>query len=231
MAFVSSLHTVERYSFPRLKAILSDHPDASSHIISYKRQLNLIEAHLKEITVSTVVVEDNYVDYDYLDAVSAFYGECFHEYARYCKRLHFFSDSFDEKEFLEFFKNNRRDEKVGADFKERLIKNYVGFIVVRPLPEAILGRVCIKPYGSDRGRRHFPVKFTNKVNLFGLDLTLATLPFQEQDNVTAQCATSALWSAFHATAEVFYSGVLPPVEITRMATARMPRGRRTFPST
>jgi hypothetical protein len=231
MAFVpSSLHSVEQYSFSLLKDLLSSHSDASPDIISAKLQLNLLEAHFKEVKVATVVVEDNYVDYDYLDAVSAFYVECFHEYARYGRRLHFFSDKFDKPAFSEFLESNPQDKEVRANFKKRLIENYVGFIVVRPLPEAILGRVCIKPYGSDRGRRHFPVKFTNKVNLFGLDLTLVALPFQEQDNVTAQCATSALWSAFHATAEVFYSGVLPPVEITRMATARMSRGRRTFPS-
>jgi len=120
MAFFPSLHSVKQYFFPLLKNLLSSRPDASRDIISAKRQLNLFEAHFKEMKVSTVVVEDNYVDYDYLNAVSAFYGECFHEYARYCRRLHFFSNSFDKAIFLNFL-NNEQGENVKTDFKRVLM--------------------------------------------------------------------------------------------------------------
>ena len=41
-----------------------------------------------------------------------------------------------------------------------------------------------------------------KVSLFGIDLAINTIAFQEQDRVVSACATSALWSMYHAHIEV-----------------------------
>jgi hypothetical protein len=103
--------------------------------------------------------------------------------------------------------------------------------VLRPLPQSIIGRTYLVPYPSDGGRRHFPTLSVNPANLLGLSLSVETLPFQEQDQVTAACATSALWSAFQATGRLFQHRLPSPVEITSSATSRMPLRSRAFPNT
>src|SRR5687768_4446421 len=59
---------------------------------------------------------------------------------------------------------------------------------------------------------------------------LATVPFQEQDTVTAACATSALWAAFQVTGANLRHRLPSPVEITSSATQHMPLRSRVFPN-
>ena len=46
----------------------------------------------KGISSKTIIVENYYVDGDYLDDYSNYYAKCFYPYKRICKRLHFFSE-------------------------------------------------------------------------------------------------------------------------------------------
>jgi len=76
---------------------------------------------------------------------------------------------------------------------KQLDSNYLGFMVLKPLPQTIVGRTCFKTYPDDGNRRHFPTLHKYSSNLFGLPLTVNSLAYQEQDKVVAACATSALW--------------------------------------
>jgi hypothetical protein len=146
--------------------------------------------------------------------------KCHWPYDRRCKRLHFFSHAFDEQEFRRFVRG-----EFAADQESAFTANYLGFVVARPLPDAIIGRTVLKTYESDGGRRNYPVTREYKANLFGNDLSLRSLAFQEQDSVLAACATVALWSAFHKTAELFGTPIPTPVEITRVANQIFAPGR------
>jgi len=96
--------------------------------------------------------------------------------------------------------------------------SYCGFIVIKPLPQTVFGRTCLRTYPTTSTRR-FPTARRFNANLFGIELGIPeTLPFQEQDSVVAACATSALWSALQATAKEFQHELLTPIEITRAAT-------------
>jgi hypothetical protein len=66
--------------------------------------------------------------------------------------------------------------------------------------------------------------------LFGLLLKVDTLAFQEQDQVAAACATSALWSVFQGTGILFQHPIPSPVEITNIASAHSPLETRTLPN-
>ncbi len=111
----------------------------------------------------------------------------------------------------------------------RLQRAYLGFIVVKPLPETIVGRTCLRTYQDDPSR-HFPVLRTYNASLFGLDLKVETLAFQEQDTAAAACATSALWSAFQATGLLFQHPIPSPVTITEAGTSGVPGRDRAFPN-
>ena len=92
---------------------------------------------------------------------------------------------------------------------------YIGFVVVKPLPTTIIGRTCLRTY--DGKGRNFPITRDYRASLFGINLKIKSIAFQEQDTVAAACATSALWSAFHCTGEVFHHHIPSPVEITTAA--------------
>jgi hypothetical protein len=176
----------------------------------------------------TIVVEPDYVDRDYLEDFAGYYVKCFDGYERRCTRLHFFRCSFTKEQFRAIL----RGEPNGCSAKD-LQEGYLGFIVVKPLPKTVVGRTCLTTYGRDRpdgGTRHYQVVREYKVNLFGIELHVDTLAFQEQDSEVAACATSALWSAFHGTGFLFHHRILTPVEITKAATENESSNSRDFPA-
>ena len=89
---------------------------------------------------------------------------------------------FDTGSFSEYLQG--RSSALGGLLKA----SYRGFLIVRPLPRSIIGRTCLVNYDKDGGRRHFPTGIPCEANLFGLPLSITTVPFQEQDTVTAACA-------------------------------------------
>jgi hypothetical protein len=102
-------------------------------------------------------------------------------------------------------------------------------MVIRPLPVAIIGRTCLKVYPSEN-RRHYPVNREYKAHLLGFTLRVNSLAFQEQDAAVSACATSALWSVFQGTGKLFQHSIPSPVEITRIATNKVPSPQRSFPN-
>jgi hypothetical protein len=109
-----------------------------------------------------------------------------------------------------------------ADF---LQTHYIGFVVGRPLPEAVVGRTALKTFDADNGRRHFRATRRYVANLCGTSLYVDSLAFQEQDTVLAACATVSLWTAFHKTAELFQTEIPTPASITRSASQAIHYGR------
>lgn len=181
--------------------------------------------YLAALGVQAVVTERDYIDHDYLEDFSAYYVKCFTPYRRICHRLHFFTTRFDKQHLDRQLEE--QDERGRAAFES----SYAGFMVVRPLPNSVIGRTCIAHYPPDGSRRRFPAALPYDAHLFGLALSVNTVPLQEQDQVTAACATSALWSALHVTGRRFQHHVPSPVEITRSATQHMPLRSRAFPNT
>ena len=168
--------------------------------------------YLYQLDAKTIVIEHIYTDGDYLEDYSAYYVRCFNNYSRHCKRVHFFCNSFDEAHFSRLIVRDSTDGDLAT-----LVKSYLGFIVVRPLPKAVVGRTVLATYPSDNGRRHYTSLRPYRANLFGLDLNIESLAFQEQDTVLAACATVALWSAFHKTSDLFGTFAPRPAEITKVA--------------
>jgi hypothetical protein len=171
-----------------------------------------LDSYLTDLGAKTIIVESEYTDGDYLDDFSSYYVKCFRDYHRRCKRLHFFDRDFDEPTFRNLILGN-----VSRTEGQAMKDSYLGFVVARPLPDAIIGRTALKHYDNDGGRRNYPATKEYKANLFGVELSVRSLAFQEQDSVLAACATVALWSAFHKTAELFGTPIPTPVEITKAA--------------
>ncbi len=216
------------YSIEKLQELLAGKDSLSSiHIIKSKLHCHYFKGYFSFIKAKTILVELRYVDHDYLEDFAGYYVKCFKKIPRKCNRLHFFQESFTEEQFTELLSGN------GAELiKEKIQDSYLGFIVVKPLPETVVGRACLRTYPleTDFHTRHYPITRSYPVNLFGIELTVNTLAFQEQDKVTSACATSALWSIFQGTGKLFQHAIPSPVEITKAATTNVPIDSRVIPS-
>jgi hypothetical protein len=213
------------YSIEQLTKVFAEKSAANSNQIKNKIHLIYFREYFENIHAQTILVEKEYIDRDFLEDYSFYYVRCFPEYERKCSRLHFFKNKFDRDTFDALLL------KKDSLLKESLQENYLGFIVVKPLPLTIIGRTCLVTYPEEAGEsRNFPITRKYHVHLFGISLTVNSLAFQEQDNVVAACATSALWSAFHGTGVLFQHNILSPVEITKAATKQLPIETRTFPN-
>lgn len=212
-------YTVIRFDETSFHTLFSDGRDKSLH--SKKTQVIYLCDYLKNKGAKTIVIENEYIDRSYLEDYSSYYSRCFNAYEKKCRRLHFFKDynplpGFSEEEFRQWMFGND-----GILTSSRLQDNYLGFVVVKPLPETVIGRTCLEAYPetSEGKTRFFPVLKTYEAGLCGLRLKVRrTLPFQEQDKITSACATSALWSLFHASS-INGRLIKSPSSITKIATS------------
>jgi hypothetical protein len=177
----------------------------------------------------TIIVEPGYVDKDYLEDYSAYYAKCYRHrdegYKRFCTRLHLFGARITEARLSRYI-----TEPPALDaFKLAESLKYIGFIVVRPLPEKFIGRTCLIPYEDD-GLRNYTAVRQYKVSLYGIPLTIETLAYQEQDGVVGACATSALWVCFQQTSHLFQHTAPKTVEITNNAIIASLGKQRALPS-
>lgn len=164
----------------------------------------------------TVLIEQEYVDRNYLDDYACFYSRCSTPPPVNCARLHFFGTELNCEEF-EGFLSGADPEPFRRDFLNSA--NYWGFLVVRPLPRTAIGMTCIRlpAHGSWEGAS-LTVHRRYTAHLLGQALEIDTLAFQETDESVSSCAAAALWSAFQATSILFDHGAPTPAAIARAAT-------------
>lgn len=194
--------------------------------------LAALDAHIKYfndycayIGAKTLLVEHEYIDRDYLDDYVEYYSRSFHPYKRFCTRVHFWTKAFTSDQFASWMSTGPSQGTL-----EELQSQYLGFVVLKPLPETVIGRTCLRPYFDLPDERKFLAIRRYEVGLFGIPLSVMTLAFQQQDRVTSACATSALWSAFQATSTLFGHALRTPAAITLAANASRRAVDRVFPS-
>lgn len=174
------------------------------------------------LRAETIVIEHQYLSKSYLSDYASYYASCFESYDRLCKRVHFFAYDFAEADFLDAVTNP-------ASTHNGLWDRYLGYIIIKPLPDRQIGPTLLQCY-TGSNQRHYPVTREFKVNVFGRNTSLSTLIFQEQDKLVSACATTALWMAFHKTAFLFQTPLPTPNQITVSAKNLFKESGRTFPS-
>jgi hypothetical protein len=213
------------YTFENLKRILAEKSGNPVETVENKVHSIYFRDYFTELKAKTIIVENFYVDRDFLEDYAAYYVRCFKPYERLCTRLHFFDLLITEENFDSILEGRAEE-----GLSEKLINAYLGFVIIKWLPETIIGRTCLKTYGNDNGRRQYTPTRCYNANLFGLELKVKSLAFQEQDHVVAACATSALWSTFHGTGKKFQHPIMSPVDITKAACDHMPLDTRALPN-
>lgn len=179
------------------------------------------------MNAKVILLEHEYISRSYLSDYSTYYSLCYYNYPRKCKRLHFFSETFDPDTFLKALIDK-------DDQYQNIWNSYIGFIVAKPLPEAVIGPTILRTYNEDTGNpnsiRKFTAKYRYDINIFGKKITIDSLAYQEQDTVLSACATTALWSAFYRTSSLFHTNIPSPSEITKSAGTLYLTSGRVFPN-
>jgi hypothetical protein len=169
----------------------------------------------------TIVIEHDYISRSYLNDYSAYYSLCFNDdYKRKSNRIHFFKNKFTLNEFEQDILND--SGKIIND------DSYLGYIVVKNLPNVIIGATLLKTYSNNSSRYY--ITRNCETNLFGKKLKFKSLIFQEQDKVVSACATTALWIAFYKTSNFFQTSLPSPSEITASAKNSFNTAGRIFPN-
>lgn len=179
------------------------------------KHFSYMEKYFRHESVKTLVFEFEYTDKDFIEDYSRYYSRCLKPYSKSCVRIHAFRTSFDEDDFVALLQRGPTSLTIG-----KLRQNYIGFYILRPIPHTPFGRTCLCTYTDDEDakNRSFPITRNYKVHLYGIELSVKSLAFQEQDKAVSACATSALWSAFQGTGILFHHHIPSPYEITLKAT-------------
>ncbi|MBS0425840.1 MAG: hypothetical protein JSR41_00980 [Proteobacteria bacterium] len=178
-------------------------------------QCSYLTKYLGVLATRSYVVEADYEDDGFLGDYAGYYVNNHKAPARFTHRVHFFSQS---PAALRTQWTRAMNMPQGSDASE-LARGYLGFMVVKPLPAAVIGRTCLRTPprnpASDAAVRAYPVLRHYNVNFHGLRLHVESVAFQEQDREIAVCATAAVWTMMHALPALFTTHRIPsPFEIT-----------------
>lgn len=197
-------------------------------VISAKNHFKYFSDYLgvNGLDAKTIVIEEEYISKDFLHDYTSYYALCFEKYPKFCNRVHFFSENVSNEEFRTIILSKVEDH-------ESFWESYLGFIVVKPIPVTVIGYTVLKTYKSGCSSfdaRHFWGMREYVVNLFGNQLKLQSLAFQEQDSVVSACATTAIWSMLNKASVDFHTILKSPSQITRDADNMSTDGSRLFPN-
>jgi hypothetical protein len=208
--------------------------------IKEKNHVRFLQDYLgkKGLDARYVVLERDYINKDYLIDYSTYYSTCFETYSKTGFRLHFFSidikiESFKTR-FFNFIISKDKQSQRHRDFVD---KHYLGYIVVKPIPNLFIGFSLLKHYNYSESKacfdkaRHFWGVKNYKKHIFGTEVEIPSLAFQEQDQNVAACATIAIWSMLQIAAEDYYVVLQSPSEITRNGGIVAYNGNRLLPNT
>jgi hypothetical protein len=152
---------------------------------------NIME-QLRSAGSRSVILEEDYLDRDFSEEFKAFYSTLFRRYRRHTERLHFFKTDVAP---LLAATNTASDIARGLEeISERL--EYLGFIVLRPVPGARIGRAVLNILSSPADVHvTLQVRAAYEVHLFGATLTVTGAPFTQQHSRITACAQASLWIA------------------------------------
>ena len=141
---------VTAYEIGTLKQLLAKKAEALPAVVEEKLHILYLDQYFDTLQAETILIENDYVDRDFLEDFAGYYVRCFHKYKSTCTRLHFFTESFATQDFESFLTGENQSLTV-----ELLQNSYLGFIVVKPLPRTIIGRTCLKTYPRNGQRRSY----------------------------------------------------------------------------
>jgi len=200
------------------------------------RQLGNIAHYLSAQGGARIIIESHYVDRDFIEDFSAYYSRSFF---RPTPAFPLPESLFDVLRKLRDLLYDRAVSDEPEDTKPefdslrlKLSSWYLGFMVVRPLPNTPIGRTVLisrASYRDEYSYRTFRSTRRYRVHLAGIRLSVRGIAYQQQDQGTSACATTSLWSALQKSSTDNLR-TPSPAEITALATTYALPGGRALPS-
>lgn len=163
-----------------LMDILEIRNDIESEDVLYNdNSFNILFLLLKKIKVLTIAIEKKYVDRTYRDSYYMHFSCKHEEYSRYCKRIFIFNGNMFE---------NITTQKFSQLDVNKLQKEFVGTIVIRPLRQGKIGRSLINPYFIFGEKEIYLRYATYSATIYGMKFRIKAFPFSMQDGETTTCA-------------------------------------------
>ncbi len=159
-----------------------------------------------EIGARWMLVEQGHVDQSYAEEYEAYHARLLNPPPTTTTRLHFFrslsgeaidADGALERALHAAWRESTELAPSDGGARQVLQRAYLGFVVVRPLAYAPIGRTVLLTIPDANGKRrdYSPAAVEHPVHVGSIRLTITGAPFQQQDQRTGACATSALWTA------------------------------------
>lgn len=127
------------------------------------------------------LIEYPYVDKVYRDSYYNYYSSKHFTYQRDCIRVAIFEKKIDPDDFL--------NEKT----HQLLNELYLGYFILRPTVNAILGRSIISPKAFKQNGFNICTCKTDSL-IFGVKLEVEGFPHSSQDGETIKCAETTIWT-------------------------------------
>lgn len=219
---------------PLAEAFSAVFPSSPRRVISQQwppPQTEYLRVYLKEMGCQTVVVEQHYVDRVFMHDNAIFYARNLRSYPNFTKRMHFFKGAFGFQDWKALIAKAGAGQR--GTVQGKLQEQYLGFSVVRPLPDSPVGRTLLPAHASRAPggtSSQFPTVRRHHAHLAGFDLAVEGAPFQQQDQGVSACATTALWSSLDSVSAVEETSGASPASITEAATRYPLQEGRPFPS-
>ncbi len=210
--------TIECVPFDRLEDAIRSACGAGDDRTS--PQYEYLQSYLRgDARAKTLVIEQPYVDRHYLEEYSAYYFSALRNGGPTTTRIHVFSEAFDRAMLGDWVQQAASgDPQKQHEIQDRLDRSYLGFMTVRPIPSAPIGRTILRPYEDKPTRSYIPSEGGHPVHLMGLVLHARGLPFQQQEQAVGACATTALWSAMSRVVRADGGRAPTPYAVTQAAT-------------
>lgn len=165
-----------------------------------------------------VGIETSYIDKLYRNTYYHYYSSKLKYYSRETIRLTFFSKEISIEQFY------------SCDGQKELESTFLGFIVLRPTSQNILGRNVLSPDIFDRNDKYYICQACYEVCIYGAKLFVHGFPHSSQDSEFMVCAETTVWSLmeYFSTKYPEYHPVLPNNIHKILSTTSM---QRQVPST
>jgi hypothetical protein len=167
-----------------------------------------------------MLIETPYIDRHYIEEYQAFYCTALNPPSAKTTRIHFFEGEIDVAKLQSAAVASSPGEVERAHHEQ-----YIGFVVVRPLPDAPIGRTVLGPYKDQPGRHLEACRTESTVHVLGLEMRIAGVPFQQQEQAVGACATTAVWSALARASRADGGRAPTPFSVTSAATRHVVNDR------